>query len=222
MGNKENIFDLIASKVSEDQVLADNDWKQIERKYKRSIFFRWSWNTMNIYNLSVITITALFSYLFVEFPNLDDNKNNDIEIQKTTPVSTKTLKNNSDTTCNIIINKTTKPVIFQLEREKHEKDTEGISLKKTAIDKPNLSNTSGNSKKASHSTKDSEINEKTIEVENQQPTEFKPSPSLSVEEKKTEEVIINPKPPVIIYQHDTIFEIDSMKVSRKKMRKMNH
>jgi hypothetical protein len=212
LDNKDNIFDLLSSKVSETETLTENDWLKIDQKYTKSLFYKWSFNRMNIYYTSLIAITfAGTIYILANY-----------------------FKQNDSTELNSSIyqkHQVRRPNDYSINHQKLEIPTRNKSIIKQNISAPSQENLSPSHTKTIKKEKNSDLRQKEInnpldkkdintsKITQQTKSDSNDTPFI---EEKAIELPKKIKLPVIIYQQDTIFDIDSTKVSRRKISKMNN
>ena len=211
MDNKDDIFDLLSSKVSTQETLTENDWLKIDQKYKKGLFYKWSFDRMNIYYASLITLTFVSTLLlmvhnFKQVKTIENikpqiqnhNMNRDSNRIESTPTQTTNSKNAYPCTP---------------ERSTYNENPNSINTRLKDITK----NTLPEHKESNYSLDTNKSNNSKIPQQSHQ--------DLIIASSKEEMPIESPKKiklPVIIYQQDTIFDIDSTKVSRRKISRMNN
>ncbi len=194
MKSKEKLENLIEQKINKPLAVNTEDWNKINALYKKRLFYKWSWSKINIY-YTVGLFTSILS--LVTIIGIQQSSSSGATITNFKKSSSRAKNELSST---VLVSDEVKPLQLEV------RESQKTNISSNTIDSKTINNVPLDSFTTQNNL---ERIDKSIQ-----------QPELKIEKNQIEIVKVT-KLPVVIYKRDTIFDIDSTKVSKRKMRKIN-
>ena len=220
MEQDDKIFDFIKEKIQEPiNQVDDKLWSKVETNYEKKSFFRWSLHKMNIYyTIGILTSLIISSSIGVDYISNTQKNITNLQNQLSNIASKNEEQasqiNRLEKEVDLINQKLTSSPIIASAIDKTQPRPKKLSG--TPIDK-NQKNITFNSRQIDTEDQNEVNSTNLIAQEIDEITEVKKVIGDTVFTTKTTKL-----KPIIITRHDTIVKIDSVKMSKKEWRKLQH